>query len=86
MSNIIIYYNLVCGMLCNMLEMICNSGIELIIIYYLEILLMCDELVKFIVDMGIFVCVLLCKNVELYEELGFVEDKFIDDWLIDFMF
>lgn len=79
MSNIIIYYNLVCGMLCNMLEMICNSGNELIVIYYFENLLLCDELVKFIVDMGILVWVLLCKNVEFYEELGFEEDKFIDD-------
>lgn len=85
MSNITIYYNLACGTLRNTLEMIRNSGTELTIIYYLETLLTRDELVKLIADMGIFVRALLRKNVELYEELGFAEDKFTDDWLIDFM-
>lgn len=50
MSNIIIYYNLVCGILCNMLEMFYNNGNELIIINYFDMLLICDELIKFILD------------------------------------
>ncbi|WP_275146249.1 glutaredoxin-dependent arsenate reductase, partial [Citrobacter portucalensis] len=74
-----------CGTSRNTLEMIRNSGTEPTVILYLENPPSRDELVKLIADMGISVRALLRKNVEPYEVLGLVEDKFTDDQLIDFM-
>ena len=85
MSNITIYHNPACGTSRNTLEMIRNSGTEPTVILYLENPPSRDELVKLIADMGISVRTLLRKNVEPYEVLGLVEDKFTDDQLIDFM-
>ena len=85
MSNITIYHNPACGTSRNTLEMIRNSGTEPTVIHYLENPPSRDELVKLIADMGISVRALLRKNVEPYEVLGLVEDKFTDDQLIDFM-
>ncbi|MBJ8683496.1 arsenate reductase, partial [Citrobacter freundii] len=85
MSNITIYHNPACGTSRNTLEMIRNSGTEPTVILYLENPPSRDELVKLIADMGISVRALLRKNVEPYEVLGLVEDKFTDDQLIDFM-
>ena len=85
MSNITIYHNPACGTSRNTLEMIRNSGTEPTVIHYLENPPSRDELVKLIEDMGISVRALLRKNVEPYEELNLVEDKFTDDQLIDFM-
>ena len=77
--------NPACGTSRNTLEMIRNSGTEPTVILYLENPPSRDELVKLIADMGISVRALLRKNVEPYEVLGLVEDKFTDDQLIDFM-
>ncbi|HCR4091641.1 MULTISPECIES: glutaredoxin-dependent arsenate reductase [Enterobacteriaceae] len=85
MSNITIYHNPACGTSRNTLEMIRNSGTEPTVILYLENPPSRDELVKLIADMGISVRALLRKNVEPYEVLGLVEDKFTDDQLIGFM-
>ncbi|MGO2258905.1 MAG: glutaredoxin-dependent arsenate reductase [Hafnia alvei] len=85
MSNITIYHNPACGTSRNTLEMIRNSGTEPTVILYFENPPSRDELVKLIADMGISVRALLRKNVEPYEVLGLVEDKFTDDQLIDFM-
>jgi arsenate reductase len=85
MSNITIYHNPACGTSRNTLEMICNSGNEPTIIYYLETPPSRDELVKLIADMGISVRAVLRKNVDPYEQLGLDEDKFTDEQLIDFM-
>ena len=85
MSNITIYHNPACGTSRNTLEMIRNSGNEPTIIYYLETPPSRHELVKLIADMGITVRALLRKNVQPYEQLGLVEDRFTDEQLIDFM-
>ena len=85
MSNITIYHNPACGTSRNMLEMIRNSGNEPTVIHYLETPPSRDELVRLIEDMGISVRALLRKNVEPYEDIGLVEDKFTDDQLIDYM-
>ena len=85
MSNVTIYHNPACGTSRNTLELIRNSGTEPTVIHYLENPPSRDELVKLIADMGIAVRALLRKNVEPYEELGLAEERFTDDWLIDFM-
>jgi arsenate reductase len=85
MNTITIYHNPACGTSRNTLEMIRNSGNEPTIIHYLETPPSHDELVKLIAEMGISVRALLRKNVEPYEQLGLVEDKFSDEQLIGFM-
>lgn len=85
MSIITIYHNPSCGTSRNVLAMISNSGAEPTIIYYLDTPPQRDELIKLISDMGITVRNLLRKNVEPYEALGLVEDRFSDDQLLGFM-
>ncbi|HBT3067314.1 TPA: glutaredoxin-dependent arsenate reductase [Klebsiella aerogenes] len=85
MSNITIYHNPACGTSRNTLEMIRNSGNEPTIIYYLDMPLTHDELIKLISDMGITVRALLRKNVEPYEQLGLADDRFTDEQLIELM-
>lgn len=85
MSAITIYHNPACGTSRNTLELIRNSGVEPTVILYLETPPARAELVRLIADMGISVRALLRKNVEPYEQLGLVEDKWSDDELIDFM-
>jgi len=85
MSAITIYHNPACGTSRNTLELIRNSGVEPMVILYLETPPARAELVTLIADMGISVRALLRKNVEPYEQLGLAEDKWSDDELIDFM-
>ncbi|RAY69054.1 arsenate reductase (glutaredoxin) [Enterobacter hormaechei] len=85
MSNITIYHNPACGTSRNTLEMIRNSGTEPEIILYLETPPSRDELVKLLAEMGISPRDLLRKNVEPYENLGLVEDRFSDSQLVDYM-
>lgn len=85
MSAITIYHNPACGTSRNTLELIRNSGVEPMVILYLETPPARAELVRLIADMGISVRALLRKNVEPYEQLGLAEDKWSDDELIDFM-
>lgn len=82
---ITIYHNPACGTSRNTLALIRNSGIEPIIVYYLETPPSRDELMKLIADMGIGVRALLRKNVEPYEQLGLSEELFSDQQLLDFM-
>lgn len=85
MSNITIYHNPACGTSRNTLEMIRNCGEEPTVIFYLDSPPERDELLRLIADMGITVRALLRTNVEPYEQLGLVEDRFTDDQLIHFM-
>ena len=85
MSAITIYHNPACGTSRNTLELIRNSGVEPMVILYLETPPARAELVRLIADMEISVRALLRKNVEPYEQLGLAEDKWSDDELIDFM-
>lgn len=85
MSKVTIYHNPACGTSRNTLELIRNSGVEPMIIHYLETPPSRAELVQLIADMGIEVRALLRKNVEPFEQLGLAEESFSDDQLIDFM-
>jgi len=85
MTDITIYHNPACGTSRNTLAFIRNSGVEPLVILYLETPPTRDELQKLIADMGISVRELLRKNTEPYEQLGLAEDKFSDDELLDAM-
>lgn len=85
MHSITIYHNPSCGTSRNTLELIHNSGIEPIVIHYLDNPPSRTELLKLIVDMGITVRELLRKNVEPYEALKLDSIQWSDDQLIDFM-
>lgn len=85
MTDITIYHNPACGTSRNTLAFIRNSGVEPLVILYLETPPPRDELQKLIADMGIGVRELLRKNTEPYEQLGLAEDKFSDDELLDAM-
>ncbi|KAB0683225.1 glutaredoxin-dependent arsenate reductase [Aeromonas caviae] len=85
MSAITLYHNPECGTSRNTLALIRNSGVEPIIIHYLETPPSRDELVALIAAMGMPVRDLLRKNVPPYEVLGLAEDRFSDDELIDAM-
>jgi arsenate reductase len=65
--------------------MIRNCGEEPTVIFYLDSPPERDELLRLIADMGITVRALLRTNVEPYEQLGLVEDRFTNDQLIHFM-
>ncbi|MGL3998451.1 arsenate reductase (glutaredoxin) [Pantoea eucalypti] len=85
MTDITIYHNPACGTSRNTLAFIRNSGVEPLVILYLETPPTRDELQKLIAEMGISVRELLRKNTEPYEQLGLAEDKFSDDELLDAM-
>ncbi|HCK00154.1 MAG TPA: arsenate reductase (glutaredoxin) [Serratia grimesii] len=85
MSNIKIYHNPACGTSRNTLALIRNSGVEPVIILYLETPPSREQLVELIADMGISVRALLRKNVEPYDTLKLEDVGWNDDQLIDFM-
>ncbi|MFB2863418.1 glutaredoxin-dependent arsenate reductase [Aeromonas sp. MdU4] len=87
MSAITIYHNPECGTSRNTLELIRNSGVEPIVIHYLETPPSRDrdQLVALIAAMGMPVRDLLRKNVPPYEALGLAEDRFSDNELVDAM-
>ncbi|WP_413504351.1 glutaredoxin-dependent arsenate reductase [Serratia grimesii] len=85
MSNIKIYHNPACGTSRNTLALIRNSGVEPVIILYLETPPSREQLVELIADMGISVRALLRKNVEPYDTLKLEYVGWNDDQLIDFM-
>lgn len=85
MSNIKIYHNPACGTSRNTLALIRNSGVEPVVILYLETPPSREQLVELIADMGISVRALLRKNVEPYDTLKLEDVGLNDDQLIDFM-
>ena len=84
-SQITIYHNPACGTSRNTLELIRNSGVEPIVIHYLETPPNREVLVALIAAMGMPVRDLLRKNVPPFEALGLAEERFSDDELIDAM-
>lgn len=82
---IIIYYNFKCGIFCNILVMICEVGVEFVVIEYFKMLLFCEILIELIGKMGILVCDVFCQKGIFYDEFGFGDDKWSDDQFIDFM-
>ena len=84
-TQITIYHNPACGTSRNTLELIRNSGVEPIVIHYLETPPNRETLVALIAAMGMPVRDLLRKNVPPFEALGLAEERFSDDELIDAM-
>ena len=84
-TQITIYHNPACGTSRNTLELIRNSGVEPIVIHYLETPPNREVLVALIAAMGMPVRDLLRKNVPPFEALGLAEERFSDDELIDAM-
>ena len=84
-TQITIYHNSACGTSRNTLELIRNSGVEPIVIHYLETPPNREVLVALIAAMGMPVRDLLRKNVPPFEALGLAEERFSDDELIDAM-
>ena len=77
--------NPACGTSRNTLALIRNSGVEPVVILYLETPPSREQLVELIADMGISVRALLRKNVEPYDTLKLEDVGWNDDQLIDFM-
>ncbi|TNI91355.1 glutaredoxin-dependent arsenate reductase [Aeromonas allosaccharophila] len=84
-TQITIYHNPACGTSRNTLELIRNSGVEPIVIHYLETPPNRETLVALIAAMDMPVRDLLRKNVPPFEALGLAEERFSDDELIDAM-
>ncbi|WP_425934073.1 glutaredoxin-dependent arsenate reductase [Aeromonas rivipollensis] len=84
-TAITIYHNPACGTSRNTLALIRNSGVEPVVIHYLETPPSRETLVALIAAMGTPVRDLLRKNVPPFEVLGLAGDRFSDDELIDAM-
>lgn len=85
MTDITIYHNPNCGTSRNVLGLIRNSGVEPLIIEYLQTPPTRERLVELIGLMGISVRDLLRRKGTPYDELGLDDPKWTDDQLIDFM-
>jgi len=85
MSDITIYHNPACGTSRNTLALIRNSGVEPVVIHYLENPPTRDTLQALITAMGSGVRSLLREKNEPYTQLGLASDTFTDDQLLDTM-
>lgn len=80
-----IYHNPACGTSRNTLALIRHTGIEPIIIEYLQTPPSKDELLQLIKDSGLTVREAIRKNVDPYKDLDLEQDHWTDKQLIDFM-
>ncbi|HFG6920760.1 arsenate reductase (glutaredoxin) [Acinetobacter baumannii] len=80
-----IYHNPACGTSRNTLALIRHSGIEPIVIEYLQTPPSKDELIQLIKDSNLSVREAIRKNVEPYKDLELEQDHWTDEQLIDFM-
>ncbi|MFA3129006.1 arsenate reductase (glutaredoxin) [Acinetobacter pittii] len=80
-----IYHNPACGTSRNTLALIRHTGIEPIIIEYLQTPPSKDELIQLIKDSGLTVREAIRKNVDPYKDLDLEQDHWTDKQLIDFM-
>ena len=85
MSDITIFHNPACGTSRNVLALIRNSGVEPIIVNYLETPPGRDRLVELVTAMGIPVRELLRRKGTPYDELKLDDPAWTDEQLIDFM-
>lgn len=83
--TITIYHNPSCGTSRNTLAMIRQSGVEPMIVEYLNDPPTRDELVKIIADLGNGPRNLLRSKGTPFDELGLADSKWTDDELIDFI-
>ena len=84
-ASITIYHNPACGTSRNTLALIRNSGVEPIVIEYLQTPPSRETLERLIADMGIAPRELLREKGTPYAELGLDDPKWNDEQLIDFM-
>ncbi|MDC4260147.1 arsenate reductase (glutaredoxin) [Acinetobacter baumannii] len=80
-----IYHNPACGTSRNTLALIRHTGIEPIVIEYLQTPPSKDELIQLIKDSNLTVREAIRKNVEPYKDLELEQDHWTDEQLIDFM-
>ncbi|MGR8033122.1 arsenate reductase (glutaredoxin) [Acinetobacter baumannii] len=80
-----IYHNPACGTSRNTLALIRHTGIEPIVIEYLQTPLSKDELIQLIKDSNLTVREAIRKNVDPYKDLELEQDHWTDEQLIDFM-
>ena len=85
MSDITIYHNPACGTSRNTLALIRNSGIEPLVIEYLQHPPTRERLVELLAQMGIGPRDLLRQKGTPYDELGLGQDRWTDAQLIDAM-
>lgn len=80
-----IYHNPACGTSRNTLALIRHTGIEPIVIEYLQTPPSKDELIQLIKDSNLTVREAIRKNVDPYKDLELEQDHWTDEQLIDFM-
>jgi len=85
MTDITIYHNPKCGTSRNTLALIRNTGVEPLVIHYLETPPSREELVELIAATGAPVRDLIRSKQDIFTELGLADAKWRDDELIDFM-
>jgi arsenate reductase len=85
MSDITLFHNPACGTSRNVLALIRNSGVEPIIVNYLETPPGRARLVELLAAMGIPVRDLLRRKGTPYDELKLDDPAWTDEQLIDFM-
>lgn len=86
MSELVkIYHNPACGTSRNTLALIRHTGINPIVIEYLQTLPSKDELIQLIKNSHLTVREAIRKNVDPYKDLEIEQDHWTDEQLIDFM-
>jgi len=84
-KSITIYHNPACGTSRNTLALICNSGVEPVIVEYLKTPPERATLVALIAAMGATVRSVLRQKGTPYDELKLDQPEWTDDQLVDFM-
>lgn len=84
-QQITIYHNPACGTSRNTLGLIRNTGIEPIVIEYLQNPPSKSELIQLISDAGLSVRAAIRTNVDPYRELDLDRETWTDHELIEFM-
>jgi arsenate reductase len=84
-AAITIYHNPACGTSRNTLALIRNSGVEPVVVEYLQTPPGRTKLVALIAAMGVTVRSLLRQRGTPYDELKLDQPEWTDDQLIDFM-
>ncbi|EHU2144472.1 arsenate reductase (glutaredoxin) [Acinetobacter baumannii] len=86
MSELVkIYHNPACGTSRNTLALIRHTGINPIVIEYLQTPPSKDELIQLIKNSHLTVREAIRKNVDPYKDLEIEQDHWTDEQLIDFM-
>ena len=84
-ATIAIFYNPACGTSRNALALVCNSGVEPVVVEHFKRLPWLAKLIDLIAAMGVLVRDALHQKGTPNEELKLDDPKWTDDQLIDFM-